>query len=69
MSSGNVSDSDIPPDGKFDVIITDNSNMEDVDSPNEALFKEEYFKSIRDVLRPPHGIMSSLGTVKFKIKL
>ena len=60
-STLDVIDPDVPEDGRFDVIITDNSNMDDVGTPNEALFGEEYFKNIRDVLRPPHGIMSSLG--------
>ena len=60
-STLDVMDPDVPEDGRFDVIITDNSNMDDLGSPNEALFGEEYFKNIHDVLRPPHGIMSSLG--------
>lgn len=61
-ASGEASlDADLPSDGRFDVIITDNSNMDEIGSPNEALFQVEYFKNIHDVLRPPHGIMSSLG--------
>ena len=60
-STVDVMDPDVPEDGRFDVIITDNSNMDDLGTINEALFGLEYFKNIHDVLRPPHGIMSSLG--------
>lgn len=55
-------DSDIPRDGKFDIIITDNSQMEDFGQINDALYSEEYFKNIQQALRPPQGILSSLGT-------
>lgn len=54
-------DPDVPIDGKFDVIITDSSEMDEAGSPNEVLFKEDYFALLRDVLRKPHGIFSSLG--------
>jgi spermidine synthase len=60
-STVDVMDPDVPEDGRFDVIITDNSNMDDLGSINEALFGKDYFKNIHDVLRPPHGIMSSLA--------
>ena len=52
---------DVPVDGKFDVIITDSSELDEPGSPNEALFGEKYFKYLHDTLRPPHGILSSLG--------
>lgn len=54
-------DPDMPIDGKFDVIITDSSEMDKPDSPNEALFQKEYFQNLHDVLRAPNGILSSLG--------
>ena len=62
--TGDELDPDIPPDGRFDVIITDNSNMDDIGSLNVALYVEEHYINIHDALRPPNGIMSSLGTLK-----
>lgn len=59
--SDDVSDPDVPSDGKFDVIITDSSEMVEDPSPNDVLFQEEYFQNIKGVIRAPHGIVSSLG--------
>ena len=58
---GNVTDPDITPDGMFDLILTDSSEMDQPGSPNEALFGQEYYTNIHDALRPPHGLLSSLG--------
>lgn len=62
--TGDELDPDMPPDGTFDVIITDNSNMDDIGSLNAALYVEAHYNNIHDALRPPNGIMSSLGTLK-----
>lgn len=59
--NGNVTDPDVPADGMFDLILTDSSEMDQPGSPNEALFGEEYYTNIHDALRPPHGLLSSLG--------
>lgn len=58
--TGDELDPDMPPDGTFDVIITDNSNMDDIGSLNAALYVEAHYNNIHDALRPPNGIMSSL---------
>jgi spermidine synthase len=68
--SDDLSDPDVPSDGKFDVIITDSSEMDEDESPNEALFQEQYFQNIKGVIRAPHGIVSSLvGSPWLYIKL
>lgn len=58
-------DSDIPSDGQFDVIITDNSQMDEPELGNGKLFSEDYYKGIHQALRQPDGILSSLGTMHF----
>ena len=58
-------DSDIPQDGKFDVILTDNSQMDESGQNNNELYTLDYFENIQQALREPDGIMSSLGTLNF----
>ena len=60
-------DPDIPKDGKFDVIITDNYHMDELNQTNNVLFTMDYFMNIYQALRHPQGILSSLGVVNFSL--
>lgn len=51
----------LPQDGKFDVIITDNSQMDESGPANDAFYSEDYFKNVQKALRQPYGVLSSLG--------
>lgn len=55
---GGVTDPDVPADGYFDVVITDSS---DPVGPGVSLFQQPFYELIRNTLRPPNGIMCSLG--------
>ena len=72
METGNTIDEwwdpFIPRDGKFDVIITDNYQLEP-DHVIDHFYSEDYFKNIHQALRQPQGVMSSLGTLNFYFKV